>query len=269
MSGYAVPLSLQVMGQFLGVPAEDHDRFHRWTSAFLLASNASAETRMQAYVEARAYLEHLVAVHRDNPGHDLVDDLIHAQDDGGRLTDEELINVLFMLLAAGHETTATMITRGVYRLLLHPEQYQALRATPSLVRPAVEEILRYDGPGAPGLLRLLTADLQLPSGATVAAGTVVLPHINAANHDPQIFPEPHDFNIHRYAPGRPTHPHLAFGIGDHFCLGHALARMKLEEAFSALLMRAPGLRPAIPLEDVLWSTQGLFHMPVRLPVVLA
>ncbi|WP_223168007.1 cytochrome P450 [Nonomuraea sp. SYSU D8015] len=266
VADYALPLSARMICQVLGVPASDWARFHNWTAAFLSATAESAETRIEAFVAFRSYLEHLVAAHRNTPGHDLVDDLIRAQDEGDRLSQNELVNVLFVLIAAGHESASTMITRGVYRLLLHPEQCRTLQATPALVRSAVEEILRYDGPGAPGLLRLLTEKLDLPSGATVAAGTVVLPNINAANHDPDAFPEPQRFDIRRFAAA--TRPHLAFGHGAHFCLGANLARMELQEALSALLLRAPGLRPALSLDDVRWTTQ-LFHQPLRLPVILA
>ncbi|PZG02497.1 cytochrome P450 [Nonomuraea aridisoli] len=268
VADYALPLSSAVICQVLGVPPGDRERFGEWISAFLSASTASSQDRAQAYAGFMSYGAELVAAHRAAPGHDLVDDLIQARDGGDRLSDDELVNVLFMLITAGHETTALMVSRGVYRLLLHPDEYRRLVVTPSLIRPAVEEILRYDGPGSPGLLRRLTEDLELPSGAVVPAGTVVLPHLSAANHDPDAFGDPERFDITRYAPGMPTRPHLAFGHGAHFCLGQALARMVLQEALSALVLRAPWLRPAVPLDEVRWSTWDLTLQPVRLPVLL-
>jgi cytochrome P450 len=223
VAGFARPLSSRVICQVLGVPAGDRARFGEWISTFLSVSSASAQARAHAYTEFLAYGAELVAAHRDAPGHDLLDDLIQAQDDGDSLSDGELVRVLLMLIAAGHETTAMMISRGVYRLLLHPDEYRKLVATPSLIRPAVEEILRYDGPGSPGLLRYLTDGLTLPSGAVIPAGTVVLPHLGAANHDPDAYGDPERFDISRFAPGTAAHPHLAFGHGAHFCLGQALA----------------------------------------------
>lgn len=268
VADFALPLSSRVICRVLGVPEGDRDRFGGWLSTFLSASSASAEDRMRVHGEFLAYGAGLVAAHRQAPGHDLLDDLVQAHDDGDRLGEDELVNVLFMLISAGHETTAMMIARGVYRLLLHPAEYDRLVATPSLIRPAVEEILRYDGPGSPGLLRRLTADLDLPSGAAVPAGSVVLPHLSAANHDPDAFGDPGRFDVTRYAPGTPARPHLAFGHGAHFCLGQALARMVLQEALSALVLRAPRLRPGLPLEEVPWTAEGLSHQPVRLPVTL-
>ncbi|TDD33688.1 cytochrome P450 [Nonomuraea terrae] len=265
---YALPLSSRVICQVVGVPAGDRARFGGWLSAFLSASGDSAEARAHAYGEFLAYAAELVAERRRSPGHDLVDDLIQAHDAGDMLSESELVNVLFMLITAGHETTALMISRGVYRLLLHPDEFRRLVATPSLIQPAIEEILRYDGPGSPGLLRHLTAELRLPSGTVVPAGAVVLSHLQAANHDPDAFGDPERFDITRYAPGTATRPHLAFGHGAHVCLGQALARMELQEALSALILRIPWLRPAIPLEDVEWTTQGLTYQPVRLPVLL-
>ncbi|PZG18029.1 cytochrome P450 [Nonomuraea aridisoli] len=265
VNDYALPLTSRMICQVLGVPSADRERFHAWSAAFLSANSAAVQTRMEAYSAFMEYVTGLVAAHRDNPGDDLLDDLIRAQDEGDQLTETELVNIVFMLIAAGHETTAMMILRGVFRLLLHPEQYQMLVEDSSLIASAVEEILRYDGPGSPGLVRHVTTTMQLPSGATVPAGTVVLPHLAAANHDPEAFPSPERFDIRRVG----TRGHLAFGHGPHYCLGHALARVEMQEALRTLVSRAPALRPAVPLEDVPWTTQGLSHQPVRLPVVLA
>ncbi|MGW3352890.1 cytochrome P450 [Nonomuraea rubra] len=266
---YALPLASRMICQVLGVPTADYQHFHTWSTAFLSTNSASVQERMEAYVSFMEYVARLVDSHRANPSHDLLDELIRAHEDGDQLTETELVNIIFMIITAGHETTAMMVCRGVFRLLLHPQQYRILVQDPALIPSAVEEILRYDGPGSPGLVRHATTTVELPSGAVVPAGTVVLPHIAAANHDPQAFHCPERFDIRRYDKGADTRRHLGFGHGPHYCLGHAFARMELQEALRALTSRAPALRCAIPLEDVPWTTQGFTHKPVRLPVLLA
>ncbi|MEV4079823.1 cytochrome P450 [Nonomuraea fuscirosea] len=268
VTGYALPLSSHVICQVLGVPPADYPRFHQWSSAFLTVSAASAETRAESYAAFQAYAASLIATHRSEPGRELIDDLIRAELDGRPLGDDVLINLLIMLMIAGHETTAMMISRGVLRLLLHPEQYQALVNDRQLIAPAVEEILRFDGPGSSGLLRYLTAQVELPSGTTVGAETAVLPHLWYANHCPHAFHEPARFDIRRYAGDTPARPHLAFGHGRHFCLGRALGRMVLQEALRALILVAPNIRPAVALDDIPWSGDALNQQPIRLPVVL-
>lgn len=263
---YAAPLSSRVICRVLGVPNSDYDKFHAWSEAFLSTSTASAQARADAYATFMEYIADLVARHRAHPGDDLVDALIHARDDGDRLGEDELVNLLFTVLVAGHETTSVMITRGVYRLLLH-EQYQELCRDPRLIPAAIEEILRYDGPASNGMLRRMTADTVLPSGAMLAAGSVVLPNPLAANHDPAAFPDPGRFDIHRGSRNIGPH-HLAFGHGPHFCLGASLARMEMQEALAALTERAPGLKPAIPLDDIAWTMNASTQRPVELPVRL-
>ncbi|MDP4511822.1 cytochrome P450 [Nonomuraea turcica] len=266
---YALPLASRMICQVLGIPAADYQRFHTWSTAFLSTSSESVQGRMEAYASFMEYVTRLVDSHRANPGDDLLDELIRAHDEGDQLTETELVNIAFMIITAGHETTAMMVSRGVFRLLLHPQQYQSLVEDPALIPSAVEEILRYDGPGSPGLVRHATTTVELPSGAVVPPGTVVLPHLAAANHDPQAFRCPERFDIRRYEKGTDTRGHLAFGYGPHYCLGHAFARMELQEALRALTSRAPALRCAIPLQDAPWTTQGITHKPVRLPVRLA
>lgn len=211
-----------------------------------------------------AYARDLIEQHRAKPGEDLIDVLIEARDEGDGLSEDELITIVFTLILAGHETTASMIARGTFRLLCHPGQYAELTARPELVGPAVEEILRHEGPGGNGMLRRMTADVEVSDG-TVAAGAVVLPNLAAANHDPAAYEDPMRFDIHRFAGGTPT-PHLGFGHGPHYCLGANLARMELQEAFLALVSRLPGLCPREEPADVRWSDDGFVYRPYRLLV---
>lgn len=171
---------------------------------------------------------------------------------------------MFTLILAGHETTASMIIRGTFRLLCHPAQYAELASRPDLLEPAVEETLRHEAPGSNGMLRRITADVEISVG-TVPADSVVLPNLFAADHDPEVFEDPLRFDIHRFAGASPT-PHLAFGHGPHYCLGANLARMELQEAFRALVTRLPGLSAQEDLAAVRWSDGAFVYRPVRLRV---
>ncbi|WP_204054833.1 cytochrome P450, partial [Planomonospora parontospora] len=216
VQGYALQLPGRVICELLGVPVDRYEQFVRWTDMFLTTSTATEQARHQGYTEFMAYAAELVARHRASPGGDLIDLLVQARDEDDRLSEGELVNTVFSLITAGHETTASMIARGVFRLLLHPGQWAELVADPSLTGTAVEEILRFDGPPASAFMRRVTEDVDL-SGGSLSAGTVVMPNLNAANHDPRAFPDPGRFDIHRFA-GHPPHPHVAFGYGPHRCL---------------------------------------------------
>ncbi|MGW5687205.1 cytochrome P450, partial [Nonomuraea sp. NPDC003754] len=261
---YALPFSTRVICALLGVPNTDWPLFHHWTQLFLSTSDASAEARADAVANLVDYTTHLIADHRANPGNDLVDLLIQARDEGDRLTETQLNSMIYLLIMAGHESTALMIARGVYRLLW-ARQYDELVADPNLIESAVEEILRYDGPGSNGLLRLATCDIELPSG-TIPAGSVVLPNVSAANHDPQTFPDPRRFDIRRYL-DRAARPHFSFGHGPHHCLGVNLARVELQEALRALVTRLPSLQLAVAPAEVQWAVEGMGHRPLSLPVI--
>ncbi|MFI6603768.1 cytochrome P450 [Nonomuraea sp. NPDC050536] len=261
-SQFAGPLSSQVICHVLGVPTRDRDQFVSWISTLFSASPDGADARFQAVQDFTSYTAQLVADHRVQPRDDLIDQLIQARDADDRLTSDELVTMIFALIVAGHETLVTMITRGVFRLLL-TDSYRLLVEDPTLVEPAVEEVLRYDGPGAYGMLRVLTGDVTL-SGGQLAAGTVVLPNLMGANHDPDAFPDPDTFDIERFRrPG--TAPHVAFGFGPHFCLGAHLARVEMQEAFSAVTRHFPRLRMAVAPEEVVWSGD-INHRPQELPV---
>jgi cytochrome P450 len=245
------------------VPTDHYDRFAEWTDMFLTTSTADEQARYQGYGEFMAYAAELVAQHRARPGRDLIDLLVQARDEDDRLSEGELVNTVFSLITAGHETTASMISRGVFRLLLHPGQWAELVADPALTATAVEEILRFDGPPASAFMRRMTKDTEL-SGGRLSAGTVVMPNLNAANHDPRAFPDPGRFDIHRFAE-HPPNPHVAFGYGAHRCLAAGLARVELTEALTALVTRRPGLRLRDAPESVTW-TDGLVLRPVALHV---
>ncbi|MEU6426595.1 cytochrome P450 [Microbispora sp. NPDC046973] len=263
VQGYALQLPARVICEMLGVPMDHYEQFVRWTDMFLTTSTATEQARYEGYTDFMAYAAELVAQHRLSPGEDLIDLLIQARDSGDRLSEGELVNTVFSLITAGYETTASMIARGVFRLLLHPRQWDELVADPALTATAVEEILRFDGPPASAFMRRITEDTDLPSGS-LSAGTVVMPNLNAANHDPQAFPEPGRFDIHRFT-GHPPNPHVAFGYGPHRCLAASLARVELTEAIKALVTLRPALRLTASPESVTW-TDGLVLRPVAMHV---
>jgi cytochrome P450 len=268
VTDFALPLPARVICEMLGVPMDRFEQFRGWTEMFLSTSEASAEARGEGLAAFTAYARELIEQHRAEPGDDLIDLLIGARDEEargeeGRLSEDELTNMVFTLILAGHETTASMIIRGTFRLLCHPDQYAELVAHPELLEPGVEEILRHEAPGSNGMLRLITEDVEV-SGGTIPAGTVVLPNLWAADHDPSVFEDPLRFDVRRFT-GTPTIPHLAFGHGPHYCLGANLARMELQEAFRSLVTRLPGLRAQEDLSAVRWI-DGFVYRPRRLLV---
>jgi cytochrome P450 len=242
MADLAFPLPATVIAEMLGVPPEDRDRFKQWsddTTAAVgnLPSNLSPEVLRRSVEGVRAlqaYFRDIIARRRAEPRDDLISGLIKAQEEGDRLSDQELLANCVLLLNAGHETTTNLIGNGTYALLRHPDQLQRLRDDPSLIPTAVEELLRYDSP-VQFTNRILTADMEL-GGKTLRAGQMVLLLLAAANRDPEQFPDPDRLDV-----GRVNNKHVAFGLGPHFCLGAPLARLEGRLVIEALLGRAPHL----------------------------
>ncbi|MGZ9935568.1 cytochrome P450 family protein [Streptomyces sp. NC-S4] len=263
IASLAVPLPMTVICELLGVPGLDRQRFRYWSSEIVAPlDGVGADPR--AVSEMTAYLLELVAAKAEDPGEDLLSALIRTRDeDGGRLSPDELIGMAFLLLVAGHETTVNLIGNGVRALLAHPGQLAALRADPDgLIDGAVEEMLRYDGPVQHATYRFAAADLEL-GGVTIAAGSSVLVALAAADRDPARFaqPGPGVFDIRRTGPG-----HLAFGHGIHFCLGAPLARMEGRIAVRALLERFPDLADDPDAGPPDWLPGTLMRGVTRLPL---
>ncbi|MFI0423031.1 cytochrome P450 [Spongiactinospora sp. 9N601] len=257
---YALPIPSLVICELLGVPYEDRDRFQHDTEV-LMRMGTSREETIAAFVAVQEHMAELVAAKRAEPADDLLSDLVNG--DGG-LTDEELINVGGVLLAAGFETTANMIALGVFALLRHPDQLAVLRDGPGITElghadPIVEELLRYLSV-IPGTVRVAMEDVVL-GGQEIKAGQSVTVSIPAANRDPEQFPDPDRLDF-----GRPVGGHVAFGHGIHQCLGQQLARVEMQIALPALFERFPGLRLAVPPEEVPMRTDMLIYGVHRLPV---
>jgi cytochrome P450 len=260
---YAHPLPLTVIADLLGIPPEDHAPFRRWSDAAVATDPAGGpvpQWRIDALGEFAAYLTALFARKRRHPGDDLTSGLVHAADEGDVLSPEELLGMVWLLLVAGHETTVNLIGNGVLALLRHPDQLALLRADPGLLPGAVEELLRYDGPVETSTPRFSTAQVDLPGG-TIPAGEQVIVVLASADRDPERFADPDVLDVRR-ADVR----HLAFGRGVHYCLGAPLARMEGRIALGTLLRRFPGLRSAVPFEDLEWRRSMLMRGLRAFPV---
>jgi cytochrome P450 len=264
INDYAFPLPITVIAELLGVPAEDRNNFREWSDA-AVSGNASQEymeqiliPHMQAFTD---YLRALFEEKRSNPKDDLVSALVRAEEAGDRLSEDELLGMVFLLLVAGHETTVNLIGNGVLALLQHPDQLRKLKEDPSLIKPAVEELLRYDGPVETSTERFAGEDVEI-GGQVIPRGEMVLVVLAAADHDPERFPDPDELDI-----TRTDNRHLAFGKGIHHCLGAPLARMEGQIAISTLLRRMPNLRLKGSPESLSWRPgmilRGLRGLPVE------
>ncbi|MFF5974033.1 cytochrome P450 [Streptomyces sp. NPDC012769] len=237
VTSFAKPIPTIVICEILGVPYEDRASFQEQIDAFM-GGEVSDEELIAAYTATQEYLAQLVAAKRAKPTDDILSELTDSD-----LTDEELTGISLILLAAGFDTTANMLSLGTFALLQHPEQLAELRADPALTDGAVEELLRYLSV-AKTFHRTALEDVEL-GGQTIKAGTTVVLSYNTANRDPERFTDPHKLDIRRQTAG-----HLAFSHGIHQCLGQQLARVEMRVAFRALIDRFPTLRLAVPTAEV-------------------
>ncbi|MFC4125770.1 cytochrome P450 [Nocardia rhizosphaerae] len=238
VTAFALPVPSLVICELLGVPYEDRATFQVNTAKFLVREQDLAE-KMAAYGAMTAYLADLVIRKRAEPGEDILSDVARDAD----LSIEELVGIAFLLLLAGHETTANMLALGTFALLEHPEQLAALRADPDLVPDAVEELMRYLSV-ADIFYRYATEDIEL-CGETIGEGSTVVISLLAANRDPLRFHDPDRLDVYRTARG-----HTSFGHGVHQCLGQQLARIEMRAGFAALIRRFPNLELAVPASEV-------------------
>ena len=245
VAGLARPFPLAVICELLGLPPEDRPRFVKLAETF--GGSFSALTLLRAVWAIKglvAYIREQVRFCRAEPREGLISELIAAQHDGEQLSDDELVAMVVLLLAAGHLTTVHLIGAGVYTLLEHPEQRQALQADWSLVEPAVDEVLRYISPVQMTKPMMPARDMEW-HGQTLKRGEKIFALLAAANVDPRKFDAPDRFDIRRQA-----NPHVAFGAGIHVCLGARLAKIEAEIAFERLFARFPELVLAVPSHDV-------------------
>ena len=259
----AYPLPTAVIGGMLGVPREDHDRLKRWSDdlATFIGNNDTTpdENRriLQSVEEMIEYFRAAARSRRERPGPDLLSGLVAAEDEGARLTEDELLANAILLLAAGHETTTNLIGNGILALLRHPDQFRLLREEPARIENAVEEVLRYDSP-VQLTQRLAMDDLEI-GGQAIERGQRVVFVLGAANRDPEQFTDPDRFDITRR-----EIRHVAFGHGPHFCLGAPLARLEGQIALGTMLRRMLELRltDEPPRQRENFGLRGLEVLPV-------
>ncbi|MFL6129662.1 MAG: cytochrome P450 [Mycobacteriales bacterium] len=260
LDAFAVPLPIRMICELLGVPEADRPVFRGWSNT--LVSALPQDVLAEASAAMSGYLHGLIRAKRDDPDRDMLSALASVHEGGDRLTEDELVSMAFLLLAAGHETTVNLIGNGVLALLTHPDQFAALRADRSRLPNAIEEFLRYDGPVNQATLRFTAEPVRI-AGARVPAAEFVLISLDSANHDGSRYPDPDALDIGRNAGG-----HLAFGHGIHYCLGAPLARLEAEVAFTGLLNSFDRIELAVRADQLEWRhsvlMRGLERLPVRL-----
>jgi cytochrome P450 len=250
----------QVICQMLGVPYEDSDDIREWVTT-LIGMDSQGEAVIEARTKMWGYFRALVARREAEPADDMITRLIAARDDGGKLSEVELIAFSFTMLIAGFETTANAIGNFMFHLLANRDLWDRLLVEPDVLPEAVEELLRTLPIASTGLFtRIATADFEL-GGVTIREGDAVVLQPTSGNRDAAVFDRPDEVDF-----DRTPNPHIAFGHGIHFCLGAHLARLELRTVLTVLLRRFPRLRLAIPAEEVPWRKGHLVRGVESLPV---
>jgi cholest-4-en-3-one 26-monooxygenase len=259
----AAPLPMAVIGDMLGVLPEEREMFLKWSDDMVsFLSSTTAEEDFQVSADAfTAYIEYMmrmVAERQREPTDDLVSVLVHADVEGSRLEDHQIVMEVLLLLIGGDETTRHTLSGGTRQLLLHPDQHRRLATDLGLLPNAIEEMLRWTAP-VKNMARTITADTEF-HGTALHQGEKIILLFESANFDEKVFDDPESFDIERY-----PNNHLAFGFGTHFCLGNQLARLELSIMQSRLLARLPDMRlasnAALPLRPANFVS-GLEKMPV-------
>jgi cytochrome P450 len=260
VEAFALPVPSLVISELLGVPYDDHD-FFQSNSKTIINRDSTAEQRMGARQRLAEYLDGLLGEKLTHPREDLLSGLAERIK-AGELSREEATEMGVLMLFAGHETTANMITLGTLALLQHPDQLALLRDSedPKLVASAVDELLRYLTITHGGLRRVALADIEI-AGQVIRAGEGIIPVNETANRDPSVFPDPDRLDLRRDA-----RRHVTFGYGIHQCLGQPLARMELQIAYPTLLRRIPTLALAADLEEIPFKHDGFIYGAYQLPV---
>jgi cytochrome P450 PksS len=261
INDYALPLPMTIITEILGVPTGDRHKFHKWSKAVVSLSSPNATVKVipSVWMFIR-YLRRFFKVRRRDPQDDLASALIQAEEAGDKLSEDELLAMVFLLLIAGHETTVNLIGSGMLALLEHPDQMEKLRGEPSQIKSTVEELLRYTAPVFMSTERYAREDVTI-HGVTIPRGEMTLGVLGSANRDETVFENPNALDITR-EPNR----HLSFGQGIHFCLGAPLARLEAQIAIGTLLRRMPDLRLKVSPEHLRWRPsmilRGLDSLPV-------
>jgi cytochrome P450 PksS len=263
IADYALPIPTMIISELLGVPLGDRHKIHRWSSAMLTASASRfglfwAMPNIWLFMR---YVRKLIKTRRADLRDDVISALIVAKEANESLNDDELLSMILLLIIAGHETTVNLIGSGMLALIQHPGELKKLREDPSLIRSAVEELLRYTAAVETGTARFAREEVEL-AGVKIAKGEIVLAAIASANRDDSQFADPDRLDI-----VREPNKHVAFGQGIHFCLGASLARLEAQIAINTLLVRTADLRLAVEPAALVWKRgfvlRGLTALPVR------
>ncbi|MEU7415033.1 cytochrome P450 [Streptomyces sp. NPDC042638] len=270
LPAFAFPLPITVICDLLGVPQEDRSRMQHLSTTVAQTGFGEEFKRAQQKAEEdlHAYFTQLITAKREHPGDDLLSALTAVRDNDGGLTQNELVSTAFLLMFAGHKTTAYLIGNAVHHLLSHPAQLRAVRENPELIRAAVEELVRYDGSVESATFRYATEDVEY-SGTRIPKGALVQIALSSANRDPLKFERPDELDVTR--PGNAQDAHLGFGHGSHYCLGAPLARLETQLALTLLFDRFPEMALADTAGGPRWLEVPFpaFRGLAELPVVLA
>ena len=261
IEAFAYPFPVKVIGDMLGIPKKDRETIRGWTENLLRVDRGRVDEEVRSGLRAFiSYLRDLFEAKRHAPADDMISRLLHAEEDGDVLDEDEILATVFLMFLAGHVTTVNLIGNGVVALLTHPEQLAKLKANPELAGGVVEETLRYWGPVDFIGRRIAKEDIEV-GGTVIPKGEQATTSLASANRDPERFANPDVFDITRPDANR----HVAFGKGIHVCLGAPLARVEGQVAFATLFRRFPELRLAVPNEEVRWGgsfLRGFASLPV-------
>lgn len=257
VTAFALPLTMSVICEMLGIPQTDRDFLHARTKV-MFGGAKTAEERKKAVNELDAYFTDLVTGKYDDPGDDVISRLTGKFPRPSEL--EQLVHLTRLLFNGGHDSTASMISLGTLALLRNPGQLKLLKDDPGLAEQATEELLRLLTVTENTTARVAKTDFEI-RGTPIKAGDGVFPLTAAANHDPEAFERPEELDI-----TRGSRKHVAFGHGRHMCLGSELARLELELVFASIFQRLPGLSLAVPFEELSYREGGLVFSVAELPL---
>lgn len=258
---FALPVPIIIICDLLGIPFDDRDMFRRW-AVELVGAGQDPEIVEAASKNVVEYANNAINDKRAHPGDDMVSELLRGQDGGDRLTQDELVAMIFLFTVAGHVTSQHTLSNAIFSLLTHPEELVKLRSDPSLIAGAVDELMRFDGGVGVATFRFTTADIPV-GDVVIPAGEILALSIGSAHRDQARYPSPDDLDIARRPLGV-----LGFGHGTHFCIGQPLAKIQTEVALGKLIARFPHLRLTANPEELRWESSTLLRGLITLPVAV-